>query len=116
MMNSWLVETVKRKQAHGEYIEVNPADATALGIADEQQVRLSSRTGSVVAKARLSEEVPPGVVCLEHGWGSRLFDPVEGGPAQVQGVNRNLLVDSAGVDELSGMPSLNGTAVSLQAA
>lgn len=116
MMNSWLVETVKRKQAHGDHVEINPADAQALQIRDEQSVRLSSRTGSVLVRARLSNEVPPGVVCLEHGWGSRLFDPAGGNAPQVQGVNRNLLIASDGIDELSGMPNLNGTAVSLQAA
>lgn len=116
MMNSWLVESVKRKQAHGEYVEINPEDARALNLVDEQPVRLSSRNGSVVAKAKLSEEVARGVVCLEHGWGSRTFDPVHNGPALVQGVKRNLLISNEGIDELSGMPNLNGTAVSLQAA
>ena len=116
MMNSWLVESVKRKQAHGEYVEINPQDAGDLDLVDEQPVRLSTPTGSVVAKARLSEEVARGVICLEHGWGSRVFDPVNNGPALVQGVNRNLLISSEGIDELSGMPNLNGTSVSLQAA
>ncbi len=116
MMNSWLVESVKRKQAHGEYVEIHPDDARALNLVDEQAVRLSSRTGSVVAKLRLSAEVSRGVVCLEHGWGSRVFDPMNNGEALVQGVNRNLLIASDGADELSGMPNLNGTAVALRAA
>lgn len=116
MMNSWLVETVKRMQVHGDYVEINPEDARALGIVDEQPVKLSSRTGNVVAKAKLSDEMAPGVVCLEHGWGSRVFDPVDNSPAEVRGVNRNLLIASDAIDELSGMPNLNGTAVSLEVA
>lgn len=116
MMNSWLVESVKRKQAHGELVEIHPDDAQALGLVDGQAVRLSSPTGSVVTRARLTAEVSRGVVCLEHGWGSRLFDPVGGGAPEVQGVNRNLLIASDDADELSGMPNLNGTAVALQAA
>jgi formate dehydrogenase len=116
MMNSWLVETVKRTRVYGEYVEINPADARTLGLSDEQSVTVRSKTASVQAKARLTDEVPPGVVSMDHGWGSRLFDPLEGEAPRMQGVNRNLLVSSEGIDELSGIPNLNGTAVSLQAA
>lgn len=113
MMNSWLVETVKRRRAYGEYIDVSPADAKALDLVDDQLVTVTSRTGSVQVKARVTDEVPSGVVSLDHGWGSRLFDPVGGGEPKVQGVRRNFLVASDDLDELSGMPNLNGTAVSL---
>lgn len=113
MMNSWLVETVKRRRAYGEHIDINPADAKALDLVEDQLVDVASRTGRVQVKARLTDEVPPGIVSLDHGWGSRLFDPVGGSEPRVQGVRRNFLIGSDGIDELSGMPNLNGTAVSL---
>ena len=116
MMNSWLVETVKRTRAFGEYVDINPADAQRLQLLDDQAVKVCSRTGSVLARARLTDEVPPGVVSIDHGWGSRLFDPVGGAEPKAQGVRRNFLIGSDHLDELSGMPNLNGTAVSLQAA
>lgn len=116
MMNSWLVETVKRMEARGDLIEINPADAAALGIADQAPVQVASRTGTLTARARLTQDVPPGIVSMDHGWGSRLFDPKTGTAPQVQGINRNQLVAADTLDELSGTPNLNGTAVNVRAA
>lgn len=116
MMNSWLVETVKRNDVRGDVIEINPADAQARNIVDEQEVVVSSKTGSLKAKARLTTEVPPGIVSMDHGWGSRTFDPVSGDAPEVQGVNRNQLIAANVLDELTGIPNLNGTYVGLQAA
>lgn len=45
-----------------EYLEVNPADAKALGIADGERVRVVSRRGRVEVTARVVDTVPPGVV------------------------------------------------------
>lgn len=113
MMNSWLVETVKRRKAYGEYIDVNPDDAKSLGLVADQDVLVRSRTGQVSVRANLTDGVPPGIVSLDHGWGSRLFDPIGGTEPRVQGVKRNFLVSSGNGDELSGMPNLNGTSVAL---
>jgi formate dehydrogenase len=55
----------------------------------------------------------PGVVCVPHGWGGRMFDPVGGGEPTVVGANRNLLVDRHELDPLSQIPAMNSTAVSL---
>ena len=116
MMNSWLVETVKRNEQRGDLIEINPADAQAHGIGDGQEVHVKSRTGSLTAKARLTTDVPPGIVSMDHGWGSRTFDPVTGEAPVVQGVNRNQLIAADVLDELAGTPNLNGTYVALRAA
>jgi formate dehydrogenase len=116
MMNSWLVETVKRNDMRGDVIEINPADARALNIVEAQEVVVSSKTGSLRAKVRVTEEVPPGIVSMDHGWGSRTFDPVSGDAPQVQGINRNQLIAADELDELTGTPNLNGTYVGLRVA
>lgn len=46
------------------YVEVNPADALFLGIADGQKLTVSSRRGSISLKARVSDIVPPQVVFI----------------------------------------------------
>jgi formate dehydrogenase len=53
---------------------------------------------------------------MDHGWGSRTFDPVSGDAPQVQGINRNQLIAADELDELTGTPNLNGTYVGLRAA
>ena len=45
-------------------MEINPADATDLGIADNELVRVFSQWGQVKAKARITEASPPGVVSM----------------------------------------------------
>jgi formate dehydrogenase alpha subunit len=48
----------------GESIEINPADAKALGVKDGEKVKVSSRRGEVLAKAKVTETSPAGVVFM----------------------------------------------------
>lgn len=45
-----------------DYLEIHPADARRLGIADGGALRVDSRRGSVELRAQLSESVRPGLV------------------------------------------------------
>jgi len=45
-------------------VEISPGDASQLGIAQDEKVKISSRRGTVVAKARVSKAMPPGVVFM----------------------------------------------------
>ena len=47
-----------------ELVEINSADAAELGIADGEIVRVASRRGEVTGRARITEILPPGVVCM----------------------------------------------------
>jgi len=47
-----------------ELVEINPRDATALGIDDGEMVSIISRRGEVTAKARLTGVSPQGVVAM----------------------------------------------------
>jgi formate dehydrogenase alpha subunit len=47
-----------------EEVEINPADAAKLGIADGDRVKVASRRGEVVAKANVTEVSPAGVVFM----------------------------------------------------
>ncbi len=48
----------------GGTVEINPVDAESLGIADGETVRVSSRRGAVMTKAKVTEAVAPGVVFM----------------------------------------------------
>jgi formate dehydrogenase alpha subunit len=48
-----------------ELVEINPNDATTLGIADGEAVKVISRRGQVVAKAKVTETTPAGVVSMD---------------------------------------------------
>jgi formate dehydrogenase alpha subunit len=45
-----------------DYLEVNPVDASKLGINDGDQVKIASRRGEVIMKAKVTEVVRPGSV------------------------------------------------------
>lgn len=45
-------------------VEISPQDASQLGIAQDDRVTISSRRGEVVAKAKVTEALPPGVVFM----------------------------------------------------
>ncbi len=47
-----------------ELVEINPEDACALGISDGDPVEVTSRRGKVRARARVTDESPPGVVFM----------------------------------------------------
>ncbi len=57
------VEGLNVLMREGE-VEINPADAAKLGIADGDKVKVASRRGEVVAKANVTEASPVGVVFM----------------------------------------------------
>jgi formate dehydrogenase len=115
MMNSWLAETtgMSGTECSGDFIEMNTEDAASLGISDGQQVEVRSTVSSVRVVARVSDHVRSGVAIMEHGWGSRIFDPAGENPPEVYGVNRNLLVANDDLDPLASVPRLNGMPVQI---
>ncbi|MFZ2643339.1 MAG: molybdopterin-dependent oxidoreductase [Verrucomicrobiia bacterium] len=48
------------------FVEINTADAKALGIRDKEKIRLRSASGSAVAAARVTHEVRAGTVFVPH--------------------------------------------------
>ncbi len=67
-----------------ELTEISPEDARALGIASGDRMRVSSRRGSVVTTANVTDRVPPGVMFMTfHYWETAVneltnsaFDPI----------------------------------------
>jgi formate dehydrogenase len=114
-MNSWLNESPGLFKLRREnVIEIHPDDALELGIADGDPVRVTSAVGSVELLAELSDAMRRGVVCVPHGWGTRVFDPTGRETPQSYGVNRNLLVDGRRTDRFSQTPAFNSTAVRVE--
>ena len=48
-----------------ELVEIHPSDALALGIADGDVVKVTSRRGEVISKAKVTEATPEGVVSMD---------------------------------------------------
>lgn len=97
----WVKEL--RAQNPEPITELNPADAARLGIADGDQVRVSTKQGSIVQKAKLNERVRAGVVYAEHGW----WFPEENDPmGGWERSNFNLLTSAAKLGKEFGTPNM----------
>ncbi|WP_102143704.1 molybdopterin-containing oxidoreductase family protein [Mycobacterium hubeiense] len=114
-MNSWLNELPSLHPAgkHNEVL-VHPEDAAALGISDGDRVKVYSTVGAIELPASISDRPRRGVVVIDHGWGSRIFDPRGGQQPESYGVNRNLLVDGGLLDPLSQTSTLSSAYVGLE--
>lgn len=97
-------------------LQIHPEDAARLGVADGALVRVTSRVGSVVAPAEITDGIRPSVVSLPHGWGHSLPGTRQSVAREHAGVNSNVLTDHEAIDPLSGNAVLNGIPVSLSPA
>ena len=114
-MNSWLNDLPGLHPAgKGSQVVIHPDDARQLGIGDGDLVRVASPVGQVELTASVHDQPRRGVVIIDHGWGSRVFDPVGGAAPLSYGVNRNLLVDGGRVDPISQTAALNSSYVSVE--
>jgi formate dehydrogenase len=114
-MNSWLNELPGlHRSGKRNDVMMNAEDAATLGIGEGDRVRVYSPVGAVELAATLSDRPRRGMVIIDHGWGSRIFDPRGGGEPESFGVNRNLLVDGSTVDPLSQTSTLSSCYVGVE--
>jgi len=83
------------------YVEINPEDAKRLAIVDGKQVKVSSRRGSIMVKARVSKWPNAGVVFI---------------PFHFKEAAANVLTSSTSLDPLSKIPSFKVSAVRIEKA
>jgi len=83
-----------------ELVEINPEDAKKLGIAEGDRVKVASRRGGVVARAKVTEASPPGVI-------SMTFHFTE---------TRTNLLTNPGLDPVAKIPELKVCAVRVEKA
>jgi formate dehydrogenase len=114
-MNSWMADTlgVLKDSVTGDIIEIHPKDAERDGLADGDMVAVHAGADAVSCRLKVTDDIRQGVALIEHGWGSRVFDPAKGDVVFDTGVIRNRLVPSAPLDPFTGVPALNGAAVSI---
>ncbi|MFI5182505.1 MAG: molybdopterin-dependent oxidoreductase [Thermoanaerobaculia bacterium] len=88
------------------WAEIHPESATPLGIGDRDWIRVASPQGAIVARARLSPRVVPGVVAIPIGLGKRA------GGRWASGIGANpMQLLSPARDPLCGLPDLDATRV-----
>ena len=99
-MNSALRDVGRGAEDHDLW--VNPHDATAAGIADGDRIDVTSSTGTISGRARVTDDVVAGAVSIPHG----LVDQ-----------NVSVLTSSGAgtTDALTGMVVQSGIAITIRA-
>ena len=95
---------------------MNPADAAARALSAEEQVRIESRVGHVVARLVVTDEVMPGAVSLPHGWGHHREGMRLRTAFANAGVSMNDLCDDQLLEPVVGNAVLNGVPVQVMSA
>lgn len=113
--NSWTQNSPRLVKGRNRCtVEVNPTDATRLGLADGAPARVTSAAGTLTLPVEVTEAMAPGVVSIPQGWGQ------QGGHLSAATQNRtvsiNDLTDDRRTDPLSGNAAFNGLPVSLHPA
>jgi len=115
--NSWMHNSARlTKGPDACTLLMNPADASARGLAQGDSVHVRSRVGQVEARLTVTDAMRPGVVSLPHGWGHHRPGMHLGVAAQRPGVSLNDVTDEQEVDALCGTAVLSGVPVEVQRA
>ncbi|HEX6356753.1 molybdopterin-dependent oxidoreductase [Actinophytocola sp.] len=96
--------------------QLNPADATRLGLVDGGTAVVRSRAGKIEVPVEVTDAIRPGVVSIPHGWGHDVDGTRTSVARAHAGVNTNILADDQLLDALSGTAALNGIPVEIEPA
>lgn len=115
--NSWLHNSHRLVKGKARCTaQLNPRDAARLGASDGQNIRITSRVGSIVIPVELTDALMPGVISVPHGWGHQREGVKLEIAGQHAGVSVNDLTDELELDALSGNAALNALPVQLSLA
>ena len=114
--NSWLHNSYRLVKGKPRCtLMLHPETAKEYAIEDGQNVKVSSRVGSVIITAEVTDELMPKVVSIPHGWGHGRKGVKQKVAQAHAGVSVNDLTDDTLIDQLSGNAAVNGVPVQLEA-
>ena len=114
--NSWLHNSYRLVKGKPRCtLMLHPETAKEYGIEDGQNVKVTSRVGSVMIVAEVTNELMPRVVSIPHGWGHGRKGVKQKIAQAHAGVSVNDLTDDTLIDQLSGNAAVNGVPVQLEA-
>ncbi|MBW1841702.1 MAG: molybdopterin-dependent oxidoreductase [Deltaproteobacteria bacterium] len=106
--------TALTSKVKDNYVRIHPEDAESVKIEDGKNVRVETKNGAVVVRAKVDPKIRRGVVSIPPGWGRALMHPDKEGEVTV-GANANILTDDENLDPLVGMPRYNAIPCRLSA-
>ena len=114
--NSWLHNSYRLVKGKSRCtLMLHPKTAEQHKIVDGQNVKVTSRVGSVILAAEVTDELMLGVVSIPHGFGHARKGVKQKIAQQYAGVSVNDLTDETLIDKLCGNAAVNGVPVQLEA-
>ena len=114
--NSWLHNSeILTKGKNRCTLLMNDLDARDLNFADEQKIKVSSRTGAIEIPLETTDKIMRGVVSIPHGYGHDLDGVKLDTAKKHSGVSLNDLTDEMQIDELTGNAAFSNVRVNLEA-
>jgi trimethylamine-N-oxide reductase (cytochrome c) len=115
--NSWINDIRDHRVLINDYyywiVRLNPKDAQARGIKENDLVKVFNDRGAVICAAQLTERVPPGTV---HSYeGAAVYDPIgEPGKSPDRGGCMNILTPSRPIIKKSHSIAANSCLVQIE--
>ncbi|MFQ5852569.1 MAG: molybdopterin-dependent oxidoreductase [Candidatus Binatia bacterium] len=107
-----------RKKVPEPYAEINPKTAKAHGIKNGDWVKLGNWNGTIRVKAKVTNRVPPLLICTQYGWYEECkelnlpgYDILSN-----KGANLNLIQKFEYPDQISGSIALNASLCNIERA
>jgi len=115
--NSWMHNSERLVRGRNRCtLLMHPDDAASRALSNGDEVRITSRTGSVVAPLEVTDSVMRGVVSLPHGWGHGRQGTHLATANAHAGVSINDLTDDQRIDTLTGNAGFSGVPVQVVSA
>ena len=93
-----------RRRVPEPFAEIHPETAMSLGISSGDRIAISTLTGSIRVKAKITDRVQPGVVSAQTGWWEACEElgMPEQDPFSDEGANVCLIIANDVIDPISG--------------
>lgn len=112
--NSWMHNNAQIKQPLSNSAQINPEDATRMGLAPGDRVKVSSDQGAIELPLSITADVMPGVIAVPHGWGHHATSNQQSGQLAGQNINHVIPGGDAYMEPVSGQAILLAHHVSIE--
>ncbi|MEL6556830.1 MAG: molybdopterin-dependent oxidoreductase [Bacteroidota bacterium] len=113
--NSWLHNTEKLMAGKNRCtVMMHPSDSELVGVANQEEVTVTSGSGSIRIPVEITEDMMPGVVSIPHGFGHHKNGIKLGVASKYPGVSVNDLTDHQALDSLTGNAAFSSVRVAIK--
>ena len=112
--NSWMHNNPRIKQPSTHQAIMHPADANKRGIANEDEIEVSSAQGRITLHVQVSDTIAQGVIAVPHGWGHQGSQLNRAGSLPGSNINQVIPGGSENMEPASGQAIMTGHLVDVE--